>query len=179
LPINEPQLMFLANELINPKRMQYLNLPLQFITFAHIKGKLYKHHNRKDVFVLQEGITNQWGSSVVYGAVFLVPDYYFYVRTLDAYHTCSLSTLRKNHNNDLHHRDTVLATPIKFNSLSDWAVLLYEEKEPIAVQTYFGNPNHPKIKSRYVSTKNNRSHYRITSGVDLENYKSLYREVQL
>jgi hypothetical protein len=115
----------------------------------------------------------RWGNEMIYGALFLCKDFDFYARIFDAYHACSMSTLLRNHDLDLHHRMHVHVTPIYFKSLDELSRLKYREGEPVYVQTYLGNPKHPKIANRLNSTVS----YRITDGIDTENYKKLFWEV--
>lgn len=147
-----------------------MRIPFEFITFAFVEGKLYRHFKSEQTFILRHG--KSWGNSVVYGAIFAVRDFDFYIRIIDSYHQCSLDALKRNHKKDVHHRITTKATPIHFQSWDDFLHLKYSEHEPIDVQTYIGNPNHPKIKQRL-----NKTHsYRIVSGVDKQ-FQTLYREV--
>lgn len=160
------QLLFISNELLSPIKRKEMNLPLEFITFALVEAKMYKHYRSQTSFILPNPI----GTS--YGALFLLKDPFFYLRVLDAYHSCSLDVLRKNHTLDLHHRITISATPITFDSIDDWERLKYLEHEPIKAQTFIGNLTHPKINQRLVKSNS----YRIKDGVD-KHIQSLIREV--
>ena len=152
-------------------RRRGLNLPLEFISFAFIEGKMFTHQRYQGTFVVPSN--KRWGNTVVYGAIFLLRDYYFYIRTLDAYFACSKSALRKNHNNDLHHRHSISATPISFRTLDQFSRLQYTENEVINVQSYFGNTKHSKIKQRIQA----RISYRIVDGLDKTNFTKLFMEV--
>lgn len=171
-------LFFFANELMTPRIRHKMHLPLHFVCFAHIRGKLYSMYdvknNRGRTFVAKG--TKQWGNNVVYGAIFVCHNLFFYKDILDAYNLCSMSTLQKNHHMDLSHRVELMATPINFSSLEDLSRLLYDEREPIKVQTYLANPNHPKIKQRITDMKHP---HRIISGINAKNFKELYKEVCL
>lgn len=164
--------MFFANELSNPNWQREMNLPLEFITFAYIEGKMYKHYRNDSTFILPN--LSRWGNNVVYGGLFLLKDSTFYSRILDAYQVCSLSTLHKNHDLDIHHRVSVEATPISFTTLDDFARLKYTERDPIQAQTYLGNLKHPKINQRLYKTNIS---YRIIDGLDKTHFKQLIREV--
>lgn len=167
-------LVFLTNELQSPSRQRDLNLPFEFVSFGHTDGALYKHYRNQSTFYLPSD-TPLWGNTVVYGGIFLINDFDFYARILDAYHLCSLSTLMRNHPLDTHHRIKRKATPIHFDSQDDFQRLKYREKEPLNVTMYVANPNQPKITKRIQDTKHN---YRIVNGVDREHFKQLIREVQ-
>jgi len=78
----------------------------------------------------------------------------------------------RNHMCDLHHRINVNVTPIHFKTLEELERLQYRETEPFTVQTYVGNPNHPKISQRLLKPQ-----YRILDGLDVVNYKKLFWEV--
>lgn len=111
---------------------------------------------------------------MVYGALFVLNDFHFHIRSLDAYYSCSLSTLLRNHTYDLHHREVVQATPITFSSQEEFCSLRYKEKQNIRAYAYLGNPTHPNIIKR---TSSHISGSRITDGLDKTHYKELLREV--
>ena len=169
MPISN-KLVFLSNELLDQSRTQSLGVPLQFITFAHIEGKLYKHFRNEGTFVSTHG--KVWGNRVVYGAIYAVQDFDFYIRTLDSYHQCSRSLLRGNHVNDVHHRLETKATPISFKTINELERLQYKEREAIRVFAYYGNLNHPRIKQRLNKTVS----YRLIHGMD-RHFSKLIREV--
>jgi hypothetical protein len=83
-----------------------------------------------------------------------------------------MSTLQGNQRWDIHHRIKVNVNPIHFNTLDELASLKYKEGEPIEVETYIGNVNHPKINQRI----NNSHSLRVIDGVN-PHFKSLFMEV--
>lgn len=135
-----------------------------------MEGKLYRHFRKKGTFVVPNH-KHVWGNDVVYGALFVLNDFHYYIRTLDAYQGCSLSSLMRNHTYDIHHRIKTDITPITFSSVEDFCTLRYNEKQPIRAYAYVGNPNHPKLKHQL------QSRSRILDGLDKEHYKELLREV--
>lgn len=172
------KLVFFSNELMRPSIRHELKVPLEFIAFSHIKGNMYHHwysgnSNMYPVntFVLQKD--RQWGNNVVYGALYLLNDFDFWIRVLDSYHGCSKSILTKNHNNDIHHREVLPCTPIMFNTLDELARLKYMEKEHVNAHVYLGNQKHPKINKRFLTTKS----YRILNGIDVASFTEQFREV--
>lgn len=167
-------LLFLSNELINPHQRKLFNVPLEFIGFAYVKGKMYKHYNSKNVFTIPIDVskTRAWGNNLIYGGLYILKDYDFYIQILDAYHSCSMYNLFRNHNKDIHHRVETVATPISFNTLNELSRLLYKELNEVEVVTYFGNTTHPKIKQRVTTDR-----FRITDGIDAQNFRSLWEEV--
>ena len=172
-------LIFLTNQLQNPNFQKQMHLPLHFICFGIVEGKMYKYFNNKNNFIIATDYINQpikrWGNSVVYGGVFLCEDINFYIRILDAYHLCSLSTLLKNHDKDIFHRIKTQITPIHFKTLDELSRLKYtENNEKIEAQMYVANTNHPKINKRINDKKNS---YRIIDGIDTKNFKQLFWEV--
>ena len=171
------QLVFLYNELLNPLVYENkMHLPLDFICFGITNGKMYTHFGNKSVFILPYNHGGRWGNIKIYGAVFAVRDFGFYIDLLDAYHASSKSTLRRNHKFDIHHRYTVDVTPIKFSSIDDLSRLKYRENENILkAEAYFGNPNHPRIKQRYENKDRSR---RVIDGIDGNNFIKLYRRVK-
>ena len=142
---------------------------MEFISFAMVEAKMYTQFRSKGTFITN--ITRDWGNSVVYGGLFLLHDFDFYIRLVDAYNNCSLTTLRKNHKNDMQHRIVQEVVPIKFKNLDELERLKYQEREPLKAHMYVGNPNHPKIDKR---TKSFIS-YRIIDGVDKEYFLQLYK----
>ena len=168
-------LIFISNELIDPDLYKKLNIPLEFITFAHTDGEMYSHFKNNGVFFLPHnwGIRKSWGNTKVYVAVFLLKDYFFYVDLLDAYHACSKNKLTYNHINDIHHRVQVSVTPIKFNTIDELSSLRYREGQEVDVVSYVGNTKHPKIKQR-LTTQNN---YREVNGCYELGIRKLFREV--
>lgn len=167
-------LLFLSNELINPRWQRELKLPLHFITFAFVKARMYVHKRNQGTFILPNDVKQSWGNTVAYGALFTLQDFHFYIRTLDAYHMCSMSTLMTNHKRDIHHRIEVEVTPITFATLDDFARLKYREREALKAITYVGNLNHPNIHQR-INVR--QISHRIVDGVDKQHFIDLTREV--
>ncbi len=163
------QLIFLSNKLMSPHVQRTLRLPIHFVSFAHMPGQLYTVYGNTDMF---NYVSRRSQRKVVYGAIFLLENYDFHIRTLDSYGLCSLSALGRNHSLDTLHRIDVEVTPIKFNTLDELARLLYKEMKPIQTQTYVGNLTNPKINLR---TK--RHTYHVHSNIDKQSFKQLYREV--
>lgn len=168
------QLLFLTNELQNPAYQKEMRLPLEFIAFGITEGRMYKHFRNQSNFVIPVDALKRWGNDVVYGGLFLCKDFDFYSRILDAYHVCSVSTLMKNHDMDIHHRIEVNVTPIFFDTIEELATLKYREGESIKAQTYMGNLKHPKISQRLDKTVS----YRIIDGIDAENFKKLWEVIK-
>ena len=163
--------MFFCNELQSPELRNDMRLPMRFITFAIMRGKMYRQSGGNGIFITDQGRT--WGNKVVYGSIYLLDEDDFYIRSLDAYHGCSLHTLRVNHSLDTQHRINTTVTPITFSTLEELSLLLYKERDEIAVQAYVGNLKHNKIKPR---TLDNGRH-RITDGIYIEPYLKQYQEV--
>ena len=168
------KLLFLYDTFINPDMIRNLKLPMHFITFAYTEGKLYTHFRKDGTFLLPHGTTKAWGNRNVYGSIFQLDDFEFYIRVIDAYQRCSLSSLSRNHNNDIMHRLRVPCVPISFNTLDDLGRLRYSEREEHECYTYFGNPKHRKIRQRLVRNPS----YRLIDGVDKANFIKLYEEVR-
>jgi hypothetical protein len=168
------ELLFISNELLSSRVRHLLRVPLEFISFAFIDGKMYNHVQNKGTFVVQQTSKRAWGNDVVYGALFTLNDFHFHIRSLDAYFGCSLSALARNHAYDLHHRVAIPSTPITFSSVEEFCSLRYNEKHPITAYAYVGNPTHPNIIKRTSSRING---VRIVDGLDKPHYKELLREV--
>lgn len=172
--IENSTLIFIANELLDPERRNVLNLPVTFITYGFVEGKMYKHYRNDGTFHLPRA-GKAWGNGVVYGAVFALAHYDFYIRLLDSYHQCSLSALRANHSKDVHHRLITDVTPISFSSVDELERLKYTEREPIRAHVYTGNPNHPKIHNRL--SHPGKPRYRLVDGVDKRLIKQIREEL--
>lgn len=162
------KLIFLSNELLAPNKREKMKLPLTFISFAYVEGKMIKYKDTTMVFSDQK----KWGNNRVYGALFILDDFEFHIRVLDAMHVCSLSRMYRNHKLDLHHRVLTEVTPIFFDSISQFTRLKYREIEKIKVYAFFGNSHLPKISKRL----HGRNSYRIKDGIDKENFKKLLNE---
>lgn len=116
-----------------------------------------------------------YGNNVVYGALYVLTDEFFHLRTLDAYHLCSLSSIGRNHDLDLTHRTKGPCTPIYFKSLDELDRLLYEEGQPIEAMYYVANPSHPT--TQYRVRRITYANYRILNGIDVTNFKEQWRNV--
>ena len=168
-------LIFLHNELINPFIYHNkLRIPLEFVCFGMTEGKMYTHTRQNSTFILPSGDSKDWGNTQVYGAIFMIKEFDFYIELLDAFHACSIIKLRRNHIKDLHHRLKVEVVPIFFDTLDELSRLKYKEGVGIEVMTYVGNINHPRINQRFVTTAS----YRIVDGINKENFTKLFRRMK-
>lgn len=167
------KLIFLATSILSKKKQLELRLPLVFINYALIEGKLYKYKSFPHLNV-PLGYNKNRDNRVIYGALYLCKDFDFYSKQLDAFFSCSLSALGSNHRFDLSHRVESDVTLIEFETLDQLSRLMYEEKATIKAEIYTCNTNHPKIK-RYISDTRNRT--RVKSGVDVIAFKQLFMEV--
>ena len=173
------QVIFLYDKLINPKEQIKRRLPLSFISFGFIPGKLHYYSmnkNLRNVFATNEGGLRKWGNKNVFGALFVLEQAEYYLRNLEGILGCSYSRLHSNNSLDLMHRCVIQFTPIFFSSLEDFSDGKYSEGESIKCITYYGNCNHPAIKHRINSNKSKNS-YRVSTGIDIVNFKKLYKEV--
>lgn len=164
-------LVFISNELLSPTLQRELGVPLEFVSFAITKGQMYSHYAKRSTFVLRGG--KVWGNSVVYGVLFHLRDSDFYLRLLDSYHACSMSSLYKNHVLDLHHRLYDFVTPISFNNVDELERLMYKEREEVKAMFYVGNPKHNNITRRL----HRRNSYRVLDGIMPQQYNEIYKEV--
>jgi hypothetical protein len=157
---------------LSPKTREQLRLPMTFVSFAITDGGLYKFpHTHLNVVHKK-----MKGNNVVYGALYVLHDDNFHIRTLDSYYLCSLSTLRCNHNLDLSHRIKQEVRPITFSSIDQFSRLLYKEHEPILAEMYVANPKHPKTTQR---TKHVPGlYYRQTNGLLWASYLQQLRGIQ-
>lgn len=173
--IENKSMIFLSNELMNPELQREMKLPLEFISFAFVEEmRMYRHLRTMNTFIVPNDVKRTWGNTVAYGGLFILNDFDYFIRTLDAYHMCSLSTLKRNHLYDVHHRVPVQATPIYFSTIEDFTRHKYTEQEPTTVNAYIGNLTNPNITQRL---REIRHRGRVTSGVDVPHFTSLLREV--
>jgi hypothetical protein len=147
-----------------------MKLPLHFVCFGITEGKMFKH-DKNTTFILPSH-NKLWGNKVVYGALFICKEFEFYANIIDAYNQCSLATLRTNHSKDLNHRININVIPIFFNNLDELARLKYREGNHITAQGYLANTENPKVIRKLAKSR------RIVDGIDKDNFKQLYREVE-
>lgn len=164
------KLIFLYNELLDSEKRDLLQIPLTFISFGYIDGKLYKY---KDTVMAIRNGTREWGNNKVYGALFTLDDYNFNIRFLDGMHVCSKSRIYINHDLDLFHRNEICVTPIVFNTLEEFVTLQYKELEGVLSYAFFGNVKQTKINNMLHNTNSQR----IKDGLDKNSFKKLYKEV--
>lgn len=153
---------------MNSNWQRTLRVPLHFMQFAFVEGKLFYMPQKKSTFVITD--LPKWGNDVVYGGIFALKDYHFYIRSLDAYMGCTKSTLGRNHQYDMQHRINVSATTISFDTIEEFTRLLYKEVNTVNCEMYVGNDSHPKLQDRLTHR------HRITDGLDKHNFKHLLRE---
>ena len=167
------KLIFLSSKILTSSTHKKLKIPLVFVSFAFIEGKLYKY-KKAPYLNMPLGYNKNRDNRVIYGALYFCKDFDFYSNQLDAFHSCSASKLGVNHPYDLCHRVEMPVTPIKFDTIDQFTRLMYQEKPEIMAEVYIGNTKHPKIK-KYTSTK--FYHAKIKSGVDREQFIKLFMEV--
>lgn len=133
---------------------------MDFVCFAHTDGKMYRYNGNT---FLVKGVGSH-GNSVVYGALYVLHDEYYHIRTLDALFNCSLSGLGRNHKLDMQHRQREVITPIQFDSLDELSRLLYRELESVEVEMYVANKEHPIVQKRIRQTQ--KYNFRIKDGIN-------------
>lgn len=172
-------LIFISNELLSPKMQKKYKLDLKFIAFGILEGALFKtsrnSKGKNNGFVVKNNVKRFRRNSVVYGALFLCENYDFYSYILDGLNDCFYSVLGLNHPFSIVHKEKTKVKVIHFETLKDLAYLQYKEGTEIEAIAYFGNINHPKIKSK-VFDKNNS--YRIKDGLFANQLKELFMEVK-
>lgn len=173
------KLIFIYDRLLHPDWRSRLKLPLIFISFAFVKGKMFTYRDSKkvgSVFIVKpNSITQKHGNDLVYGALFLLDKSEHYLRTLDSMYVCSLARMFKNHDLDFMHRNEILATPIHFKTLESFHNLLYYEQTPVKCFAYYGNVKNSYIKHRVKGTRGNSN--RIMHNIDYNNFIACYDEV--
>jgi len=161
--------------MLDPVFRRKFKLPLHFISFAIVQGKMYKSFKNKGTIVARNEVTKNRYNTVVYGAVYLCNSFDLFSKSIDAYHVCSKSNLTVNHKFDLNHRTEEEVTFIEFDSLEQLARLMYREKKTIKVQTYYANTNNPKILSRITS---GQQQFRIRDGISIIPFQKQFAEVK-
>lgn len=169
----QTNLVFLYNSMLS--KYKEMNIPLKYICPAKIEAKLYWKYGKKDTFAIPHGNKRTYGSRFVYGAIFSLEDFDFYMRLIDSFLVCSKSILRVNHPKDVFHREILEVTPIKYNSLDDLSKLKYIEREPISCHLHLGNVENHKIKQQITK----QIHIpRIECGVDKLHYKNFMEDTK-
>lgn len=155
------QVIFLYNYMLNDKWQNKSKLPLTFLSFGFMKGKVYRIEDNY-IAIDSTSKKHKWNDDRVYGAFYILDNSEFYMRVLDGIMGCSLTSLHKNHTMDYMHRKKVPITPIYFDSITEFAQLLYKEKDEIECISYVGN-----MENRFISYKVNNTHRnRISNGMD-------------
>jgi hypothetical protein len=132
---------------------------MTFVSVAIADGGLYQFPHTH----LNVTHKKMKGNNVIYGAIYVLHDDNFHIRTLDSFYLCSLSTLRRNHSLDLAHRVKQYVRPITFTSIDELSRLLYEEGESLQAEMYVANPKHPTTTRRIKRTPGLK--YRQTNGI--------------
>lgn len=164
-------LIFLCDRLLNKEEQKLLKLPLTFISFAQIEGKLYKIRKHY-ISIHKNTLKRQWGNDMILGAIFLLDEFDFYIRQIDGYYGCSLSRININHKFDYMHRKLTPTTLIRFNTLRDLSENKITHITTIPTWAYFGNEEHPKIRNQIIKGRS-----RVLEGVDAINFKECYQQV--
>lgn len=157
--------------MIGDKWQEKSKLPLTFISFAFIEGKMYRIEN--NYLAVQK--KHKWEDRL-YGAIFLLDNSEYYLRVLDGIMGCSMTSLGNNHRLDFTHRITIQTIPIFFNTITEFAKLLYVEKNPTKCITYIANLENTLIDKKVNNTYRNHVRY----GFDRVNFINLlnkYKEI--
>lgn len=165
-------LFFIYDKLMNIEERDKLGFPLPFLTFSYIQPyKTYKDNSNETILAINynEGMRGKNNDKVI-GGIYLLDKRY--LRYLDGYYGCSLSTFGVNSKHDRFHRVKIDTKPIEFSSLDNLSRLIYNDKEPIEVFTYLGN-----IQNKQVYNIIRQPRYRVNSGLDLANFLNQYKEM--
>lgn len=165
------QLVFLYNYMLSDKWQEKSKLPLTFISFGFINGKLYRIEDNYIALNITSK-KHKWNDDKIYGAFFILEDAQYYLRVLDGIMGCSLTALRENHKMDYMHRVKVSVTPIHFDSIIEFAQLLYRENDDIECFTYYANMENKLINYKVNNSHRNREPY----GFDRENFINLLKK---
>lgn len=178
-------LVFIADELLNPKQRNKYNIALNFVAYAFIRGDLYSHSELSErkrskgkqdrKFIIRECDESKKGNQVVYGALFTLNNAFLDLSVVDGYNHCMYSILGMNHSKAMIHREEMEVTIIHFDTLEDLAYLRYKEGTKVNANVYFGNIKHPKIRTKVLGKYSRR--YRLHDGIDAVNFKKLFLEV--
>lgn len=160
------QLIFCANYMLSDKWQEKSKLPLDFISFAFIEGKMYRIDKEYITIPFLGDKRKKWGQDRVYGAIFALDKSEYYMRVLDGIMGNSKSVLHKNHDLDYNWRYKLKVTPIHFDTITQFSKLLYIEKDPVECIAYLGNMNNILIKSKINNTYRNR----IIDGYDEQHF---------
>lgn len=163
------QVVFIYNELLDENKQKLAKLPLEFICFAYIKDAVMYDLRGKYYAIEQNTIKRTLKNNKVYGALYILHNSEHFIRTLDAYMTCSKGFIGTNHKLDVHHRVKRKAIPIHFKTVEQFLKVKYNEGDELDVITYLANPNNDVIKAHVSNTVRNRE----VSGLDINNFINL------
>ena len=162
------QIIFLYNYMLADKWQEKSKLPLTFISFGYINAKLYRIEENY-IAIDSTSKKHKWNDDKLYGAFYILDSSEYYLRILDGIMGCSLTSLNKNHIMDYMHRKKIEAIPIYFDTITEFAQLLYREKESIQCFAYFGNVQNKLINYKVNNSYRNREKY----GFDKVNFINL------
>lgn len=171
-------LIFISNELLNPKVQKKYKLDLKFIAYAIADATLIrnsKQTRQKDTgFMIEKEQYKVKKTNIVYGGLFYCKNFEFYGRIIDGLNYCNYSLLGFNHPLDRVYRKEIKVKIIRFDTLKDLAYLRYTEGTEVEAIAYFGNINHPKIKNKVFNKMNS---FVMKDGMFANHFKELFMEV--
>lgn len=163
------QVVFLYNEWLDEEKQKLAKLPLEFICFAYIDNTVMYEIEKKYVAIREGEIAITKKYNKVYGALYILHNSERSIRTLDAVMICSKAFIGSNHKNDVTHRKNVQVTPIHFNSIEEFLLMCYKEKDKIDAITYLANQDNIMIREGVLNTVRNRE----VCGFDINNFINL------
>lgn len=164
------KLIFIYDKLMTAKEQAITSLDLKFVTYGQIKGKLYflNDDKKRRHFALPH---KRNSTKLVYGGIFILKNYEEQQFKLHAYYNNSEVFTGSTYIEDLFTLETIMVTPIKFNSLSDIETGKYEKREGIECECFIGNLPNKKIQN---SVRRGR-YYRVNN-VDAKSFIQMIKD---
>lgn len=170
------KILFIYDKLMLAREQRLVGLNAEFLTFAQVNAKMYwfadreygkKRRKKKRIFLIPKS-----GTKVCYGALYKIDDYEFAEHKLHSYYYSMKPFIGKEDDEQLYVLRNVLATPIKFDSLSALQNGKYKTGAKVECETFIGN-----VRNETISYNSSKSYYKI-QGIDHENFIELVREKQ-
>lgn len=170
------RILFLYDELMTRSTQQNLRLPIHFLSYGYVRGRMYwcNDEKKRRYFIIppstQKHIKNV--NDYVYGGIFVINDYEEYERSLYSFYNSSIAYLGKSIQEDLYIPEKIQITPIKFKTLQELEECRYTSLEPFEGLTMMANQENKKIQN---SISHGR-YYRRVSGFDVPNFLTMLME---
>jgi hypothetical protein len=172
------KVIFLYDELMTKEKQSLLRLPLKFLSYGYVRGKMYwlNDDKKRRYFVIppqSEQHRSQW-NTFVYGGIFVMNDFDEYERALYSYYNSSIPYVGEIMQEDLYYPKICTVTPIAFSTLQELEECRYQSLSDVDMLVMLANESNQKVQN---SLKHGR-YYRRNSGIDVPNFLTMVMENQ-